>query len=145
LFAQSSRTLTHIRDGSSNTVLHGETMYVGLHRNYQTLPTPHPRGYGWSWASAARIHGSSPSLHNICATYDGINNPTFSYTHEEALIRGGAGRAHGQQMLAYSSWHTGGAHFCFGDGSVRFLSENMDLPTYRVLGPINDRTAIGAF
>src|SRR5690606_7558209 len=35
-------------------------------------------------------------------------------------INGGAEEAAG-------SWHTGGAQFCMGDGSVRFLSENMDM------------------
>jgi prepilin-type N-terminal cleavage/methylation domain-containing protein/prepilin-type processing-associated H-X9-DG protein len=32
------------------------------------------------------------------------------------------------------SWHTGGAYFAFVDGSVHFLSENIDLRTYRLLG-----------
>jgi prepilin-type N-terminal cleavage/methylation domain-containing protein/prepilin-type processing-associated H-X9-DG protein len=34
----------------------------------------------------------------------------------------------------FSSRHTGGAHFAFGDGSVRFLSENMDGDTFQALG-----------
>lgn len=38
-------------------------------------------------------------------------------------INGGAEEAAG-------SWHTGGAHFALGDGSIRFLSENMNMPTY---------------
>lgn len=33
----------------------------------------------------------------------------------------------------FGSDHTGGAHFLFGDGAVRFLSENMDKATYRNL------------
>ncbi len=32
------------------------------------------------------------------------------------------------------SWHTGGALFAFVDGSVRFLSENIELRTYWLLG-----------
>lgn len=39
-------------------------------------------------------------------------------------INGGAEEAAG-------SWHPGGAHFLLGDGSVRFLSENMDMRIYR--------------
>ncbi len=41
-------------------------------------------------------------------------------------INGGAEEAAG-------SWHTGGAQFCMGDGSVRFLCENMDMRTYQGL------------
>jgi prepilin-type processing-associated H-X9-DG protein len=33
----------------------------------------------------------------------------------------------------FSSQHTGGAQFCLADGSVHFLSENIDLSVYRSL------------
>lgn len=33
----------------------------------------------------------------------------------------------------YSSLHTGGAHFLFGDGTVRFLSEDIHEPTWKAL------------
>jgi len=38
----------------------------------------------------------------------------------------------------FSSYHTGGAHFGFGDGSVRFLSENIDKKTYQALANRHD-------
>jgi prepilin-type N-terminal cleavage/methylation domain-containing protein len=41
-------------------------------------------------------------------------------------INGGAEEAAG-------SWHTGGAQFVMGDGSVHFLSENMDMSTYQAI------------
>jgi prepilin-type N-terminal cleavage/methylation domain-containing protein/prepilin-type processing-associated H-X9-DG protein len=41
-------------------------------------------------------------------------------------INGGAEEAAG-------SFHPGGAHFLMGDGSVQFLSENMDMTTYRAI------------
>jgi len=34
---------------------------------------------------------------------------------------------------AFGSRHPGGAMFGFGDGRVQFLSDNLDLPTYRAL------------
>jgi prepilin-type N-terminal cleavage/methylation domain-containing protein len=34
---------------------------------------------------------------------------------------------------AAGSWHVGGAQFAMGDGSVQFLSENMDMATYQAL------------
>ncbi len=39
-------------------------------------------------------------------------------------------------------WHTGGAFFAFVDGSVHFLSENIDMRTYRLLGDRMDQEAI---
>lgn len=45
----------------------------------------------------------------------------------------------------FSSDHTGGAQFLLGDGSVRFISENIDQTTYRNLGTINDGNVIGEF
>lgn len=36
--------------------------------------------------------------------------------------------------IAFGSYHTGGAFFTMADGSVKFISENVDLPVYRGLG-----------
>ena len=36
------------------------------------------------------------------------------------------------------SWHEGGAFFCFGDGSVKFLQETIDFELYGYLGTIDD-------
>jgi prepilin-type N-terminal cleavage/methylation domain-containing protein len=40
----------------------------------------------------------------------------------------------------FGSWHTGGAQFALGDGSVRFLSENIDIEVYESLGKRADGT-----
>lgn len=60
--------------------------------------------------------------------------------------------ASGQPYHTYSSAHTGGAHFLMGDGSVRFLSENIatgavDQPgsTYQNLASRNDGQPLGEF
>lgn len=42
----------------------------------------------------------------------------------------------GFQRETAGSDHKGGAHMCFADGSVKFLSENMDLNLYSTLGTI---------
>ena len=45
----------------------------------------------------------------------------------------------------FSSDHTGGVQFVLGDGSVRFLSENIDLVTYALLGTVADGNVTGDF
>ena len=42
----------------------------------------------------------------------------------------GGGICSGQRSESFHSWHEGGAHFLFGDGTVRFLSENVDHTQY---------------
>jgi prepilin-type N-terminal cleavage/methylation domain-containing protein len=141
-----SRTISDIRDGSSNTALVGETMYIPFDERYG--------GGGWHWASGARargdldatgVGGSSINHSVLSQTFNGINNCAHSYTHEQALGVGGAVRAHGGHMMGFSSFHTGGAHKGFADGSISFLSENMDTRTYRLLGPIADGETPGSF
>jgi len=34
----------------------------------------------------------------------------------------------------FSSWHTGGAHFLFCDGSVHYISQNINSGIYQALG-----------
>ncbi|MCH2113395.1 MAG: DUF1559 domain-containing protein [Pirellulales bacterium] len=44
-----------------------------------------------------------------------------------------------------ASLHPGGAHTCFGDGSVHFLSENIDFVLFNYLGNRHDGEATGEF
>jgi prepilin-type N-terminal cleavage/methylation domain-containing protein len=53
---------------------------------------------------------------------------------------------HGVLMeISFGSYHVGGAFFALGDGSVRFLSENIDLTLYQGLGSRNGSEVVGDF
>lgn len=43
------------------------------------------------------------------------------------------------------SFHAGGAQFLMGDGSVRFINENIDMRMYGLLNSINDGGVVGDF
>ncbi len=44
----------------------------------------------------------------------------------------------------FRSMHPGGADFLFGDGSVKFIKETIDLTTYRALGTRNSQEVVSA-
>ena len=138
LHMNSSNNLTGIRDGSSNQVLVGESMYVGLASNYND-------SYYWTWASSFRTHSSFLVLFNTAGILCGMNQPLIDYTIQQARNRRGSANGHSQCMEGYSSWHTGGGHLLLADGSVRFISDNTELTLQQKLGSSNDGFVLGEF
>jgi len=49
------------------------------------------------------------------------------------------------ESIGFRSYHVGGAQFVLGDGSVRFISENIDGTTYRALASVRGREVLGEF
>jgi len=47
--------------------------------------------------------------------------------------------------IGFRSFHTGGCHFLMGDGSIRFVSENIAGPTYRAMGSRDGGEVVGEF
>jgi prepilin-type processing-associated H-X9-DG protein len=45
----------------------------------------------------------------------------------------------------FRSRHTGGAHFALADGSVRFISENIDIRTFNFAGTSHGNDIAGEF
>ena len=119
-----------VTDGTSNTIHVGEVL-------------PDCTSYSWvggAWAvdGFANAHTSTISKINefsSCrfASAGQITNP--SCTSELAWNYGNG----------FKSRHPGGAQFLFVDGSVHFLSENMDHITYQFLGGKGDGHVIGEF
>ena len=51
----------------------------------------------------------------------------------------------GSTTMSASSFHTGGVHALLGDGSVRFISENIDYNTWTAIGTRNGGEKVGEF
>jgi prepilin-type processing-associated H-X9-DG protein len=49
------------------------------------------------------------------------------------------------QTRGFASYHSGGAHFCLTDGSVRFINESIDAVTFNALGSRSGSEVIGEF
>ena len=140
-FQNSKINFRDITDGTSNTLLVGERAW-----RYNDLTIGAANVIGFS-AEVCNASGSAnikaAGLAAIAIGYDGIN---YSRTN----------RIH--QGRGFSSGHVGGAQFVLCDGSVRFISENIDyakntvtmVPTYitstfaRLLAR-NDDQVIGEF
>lgn len=49
------------------------------------------------------------------------------------------------QTTGFGSLHSGGCYFLMGDGSIRFISQNINMNTYRQLSRIADGAVVGDF
>jgi hypothetical protein len=49
------------------------------------------------------------------------------------------------QSISYRSYHTGGAHFLLGDGTVKFISENINSKIYNALASRAGEETIGEY
>jgi prepilin-type processing-associated H-X9-DG protein len=47
--------------------------------------------------------------------------------------------------LPFASFHTGGANFSYGDGSVKFLPDEIDIKLYLALGSRNGDETVSDF
>ncbi|VTS08944.1 DUF1559 domain-containing protein [Tuwongella immobilis] len=120
MFGENSTTkITDVTDGTSNTLAIGETTRW------------HSNGAAFAWAYRGWVmSGVDPGTSN-----PGINlwhlpavHPTWQnppYTPVPGRIR--------TWWAAAGSMHTGGCHFAFGDGSVRFINENTPGATLEAL------------
>ena len=118
LYANSAIRPSAVSDGMSKTLLLGETRYG--------------RG-NFTWASSGKFDGNASPL-QMAAARTAINtlNPD-SVWFAVSMPQG------------FSSSHTGGCNVAMGDASVRFVSENIDINTYRSLGSRNDGASLQDF
>jgi prepilin-type N-terminal cleavage/methylation domain-containing protein/prepilin-type processing-associated H-X9-DG protein len=119
-----------IRDGQSNTILIGESL-PGSHDHLAL-------NEWWSY-NGGNAH---------CSTIVPINY----LMPEQAALNNGQGcgspgtyTADWNISWGFKSYHTNGAQFVFVDGSVHFLSQNIDLRTYNLLGCRNDGQTPGSW
>ncbi len=137
-----------IIDGSSNTIAMGEgatgpQFILCDGQGCNTAPaTPVEASQGWVVAQppasdfkAGLFMGPRASVFG--STADRINK---AFTTETLIdLSGYSDCSFGADADATSNFrsqHVGGAHFLYGDGSVHFISENVDLNLYQALSTI---------
>ena len=103
----------HVRDvvdGLSNTIYAGE-----VQRADDDAPASYPATNIWSMADRY--------TNSLRCTENPINTPPEKGAYVYHAANG-----------AFGSYHVGGSQFLLGDGSVRFVSENIAMTTYQALG-----------
>lgn len=139
-----SAKIRDVRDGLSNTIAICESMvnvssqltnkgrrsdaYTpiwGGHRRYGTFAVNHPNIDG-NHINNVRYHPNGPTC---------VNGMTSSTCGNDVRVF----------VAVPSSFHSGGIQVTMGDGSVRFITENMDRNTYALLTRIHDGQVLGDF
>jgi prepilin-type N-terminal cleavage/methylation domain-containing protein/prepilin-type processing-associated H-X9-DG protein len=106
-----------ILDGTSNTFLLGEMSWVN------NITGTRYRSWVRGCDAANLV---CAGCRNVAA---GINTPSIALFND----------------IAFGSQHTGGCNFCFGDGSVRFMSENINMSTYLSLASRDGGETLGDY
>jgi len=136
-FRNSRRRMRDVTDGTSNTIFLGEhssrlsdKTWVGVVPGAYTHPRFSSPENGPDAAATLSLIHAGPSGGELDITGFPIIHPVNFPTY------------HVGQMY---SEHVGGGHICMGDGSVRFVSENIDLLLWAALSSINEGEVIGEF
>jgi prepilin-type N-terminal cleavage/methylation domain-containing protein/prepilin-type processing-associated H-X9-DG protein len=145
-----SANMKDITDGASNTIMMGEVRgwcsdalgYWGPqgNSNVNNVGVSGPMNVGgWSDPESLWFSTTPP-----------INFPTCPNENGTPAYTGGFNQGcrdvwNWDTSMGFKSLHNGGAHFVLCDGSVRFISQNIDYYTYQKLGDRWDGRAVGDF
>ncbi|QDU59488.1 hypothetical protein Pan216_03160 [Planctomycetes bacterium Pan216] len=141
----SSHRVEDASDGTSRTVLLGETKYQ---LSAVTSASIGNENGGRTWACSARNTRIGPDAQAV-ALSEPINQPrrNFDSTNADGTIPNGVGSKStyvwGVFSRAMGSFHPGGAHAAMVDGSVRFISDAADLAILQSIGRRDDGEPLG--
>jgi len=141
LHTNSKVRMRDITDGTSHTFIVGESRWWSyLHTN------PGFDNY-FSWASADRTATSSSHTIVLAAAVDPLNNPMTDYDASQPWVNASGSPTNtlylGTHTRCFGSRHPGGAHFALADGSVQFITDDMDLAIYRSMAVRDDGWPMG--
>jgi prepilin-type N-terminal cleavage/methylation domain-containing protein/prepilin-type processing-associated H-X9-DG protein len=129
--------ITDVTDGTSNTIAAGETVpFVdGVDGDGNPINTTTQEQYGTGGRKDKWYIGGDD-----CDNYEGCDwSEALGSTGVPMNIGNGKPLSLSDPLydaweICYASMHTGGANFVMADGSVRFISETINLATFKALG-----------
>jgi prepilin-type N-terminal cleavage/methylation domain-containing protein/prepilin-type processing-associated H-X9-DG protein len=127
---------TDIKDGTSNTLMIGERYHGDA--IYDSDPYVDDKLFFWAWARYSSNAGDVLFGTSVPINFKLPSNFASLPNNQKNLLIA-------QRRSNAGSGHTGGANFCFADGSVRFISETISPVTYQALGTRIGGEVIGSF
>ena len=122
LYRNSNMTIADVLDGTTNTMIMGEISGRPAGNPYRA----------WTQGIAGGGYPSSTSQGSAAyackGLYTTIGQVDYNTTDPLKFF----------SHTRFTSNHEGGCHFLFADGSVHFISENIDFNTYQAAGARND-------
>ncbi len=140
--------LRHVTDGTSNTLLLGESytdfefekacnsldpnnMTARENTDHWSIGSPDIDGYSHALAPGGQGQEFTEFVGSTAAAVNArLRQAEFTGCEIES---------------SFGSYHGGGAFFCLCDGSVRFIADAIDRSAYRGLGSRNGREVVGEF
>ena len=124
--------IAHYSDGLSNTVMMSEYL-----RGWVTTDS--------DWRGDIHNDDGIFRFHSVTTpnspTPDQIHSSFLTQTGDPRMPAVGVGSTNAQFNAARSR-HSGGVNAAFGDGTVRFVADNIPLATWRAFGTINGNEAV---
>ncbi len=131
LFPASKTSIATVVDGTSKTIAIGERTYV-----FEPWIT------GSSWSGAPIVKFCSYAANQVVFPIN-ASNETFGYFVGHNPLPAGGVRKMLANDLPFGSFHPGGAHFGYADGSVHYLADDLDITTFEALATINGGDVTG--
>ncbi len=134
--------LADVTDGTSNTLLMGETLPEVFE------PMRYPSAFGWPHGSNHIAQGQTIQPINWRIDKMAVTSPSFVSCGCDANTNPSGDKArcimNWHVTWGFKSLHPNGANFARVDGSVAFISQNIDHRTYQYLGCRHDGEAVSA-
>jgi len=144
VFFRNSRVrFRDITDGTSNTICVGERR----HEHDFASPAPSVPSHSTWYAAIPGVTRSAGMMMMPMMT-EGSGSLVIGHVGQPAMMSMMAMHSTPNQtnhIVHFSSQHTGGVQFLLCDGSVHFLSQNVDYGLFRNLGERADGNVIGEF
>lgn len=121
LFLNSKIRFADIRDGSSYTLLLGEANIS-------------QGDLGWTSGTRATLRNASGIFPPPSNRQVQIDNFGMGTDGDETAEGAEQTRIESLYVGGFGSYHTGGANFALADGSIRFISQSIDLQTFQFMG-----------
>ena len=114
LFGNKMLSFSSVRDGLTNTIMVGEsyTDYIDIDGQKYDV-----------WVIGSTQVDGNGEFSEFCGSTGAPMNIRFSDAFDTH-----------HREVAFGSYHSGGATFALGDGSVQFISESIEMSVYKALG-----------